>query len=144
MKKTILYTTGFFLLLTATLKAVALWKGGVYLQDVDKLLGIKNLYILWPAMLCELAIVGLILVKPFSRITAISIFFLGTEFGIYRTISAVGGFAVTCPCIGNMGKALGLTIEAEVFILSFIAAWLFISGALLLLWYKPFRLNPDH
>lgn len=94
-------------------------------------------------MLCELAVVGLILVKPFSRITAISIFFLGMEFIIYRTISTVGGFAVTCPCIGNMGKALGLSPQTEGFILSFIAAWLFISGALLL-WYKPFRLNPDH
>lgn len=137
------YPTCFFLLLTAVLKAVALWKGGVYLQDIDKLLGIKNLYILWPSMLCELAVVGLILVKPFSRITAISIFFLGMEFVIYRTISTVGGFAVTCPCIGNMGKALGLSPQTEGFILSFIAAWLFISGALLL-WYKPFRLNPDH
>lgn len=143
MKKTILYITGLFLLVTALLKAAALLKGGAYLQDVDKLLGIKNVYILWPAMLCELAVVGLILVKPFSRITAISIFFLGMEFIIYRTISTVGGFAVTCPCIGNMGKALGLSPQTEGFILSFIAAWLFISGALLL-WYKPFRLNPDH
>lgn len=143
MKKVVLYASGFFLFGTALLKAVALWKSGAYLKDIDKLLGIKNVYILWPAMLCELAVVGLILVKPFSRITAISIFFLGMEFIIYRTISTVGGFAVTCPCIGNMGKALGLSSQTEGFILSFIAAWLFISGALLL-WYKPFRSNPDH
>lgn len=143
MKRIILYSSGFFLLLTALLKVMALLANDEYLQNTDKLLGVKNIYILWVIMLCELFTVWLILIKPWERLTFICIFLLGTGFIIYRVTSKLGGFAATCPCIGNMGKALGLSPQTEGFILSFIATWLFISGALLL-WYKPFRLNVKH
>ena len=122
---------------------MALLANDEYLQNTDKLLSIKNIYILWAIMLCELFTAWLILIKPWERLTFTCIFLLGIGFIIYRITNKLGGFATTCPCIGNMGKALGLSPQTEGFILSFIAAWLLISGALLL-WYKPFRLNPDH
>jgi hypothetical protein len=120
------------------LKCIALWAGGSYLYAEDKLLGVQNVYILWGVMMCELVVVVLILWKPQSYGTALGVFFLGSQFVLYRTISAIGGFAVTCPCIGNMGKAMGLSPSVENFILSFIAAWMCLGGALLL-WYRPFQ-----
>lgn len=126
----------FSVLTTALLKATALWVGGEYLSAKDNLLQIQNIYVLWGVMLCELLLVLLILCRPQSRWTALGIFFMGTQFVLYRTISAIGGFAVTCPCIGNMGKAMGLSPQVEGFILSFIAAWMCLGGAFLL-WYKP-------
>lgn len=131
-----LYVSCLFLLTTAILKAAALWIGGGYLFTKDNLLQIQNIYVLWGVMACELVLVTLILCKPKSRWTALGIFFMGTQFVLYRTISAIGGFAVTCPCIGNMGKAMGLSPQVEGFILSFIAAWMCLGGAFLL-WYKP-------
>ena len=91
-------------------------------------------------MACELVLVPLILYRPQSRWTALGVFFMGTQLVLYRTISSLGGFAVPCPCIGNMGKAMGLSPQAEGFILSFIAAWMCLGGAFLL-WYKPSKIE---
>lgn len=146
LKKTVLsqrlflYVSCLFLLTTAVLKAAALWVGGGYLSAKDNLLQIQNVYILWGVMACELVLVTLILCKPQSRWTALGVSFMGTQFVLYRTISSLGGFAVTCPCIGNMGKAMGLSPQAEGFILSFIAAWMCLGGAFLL-WYKPSKIE---
>ena len=138
-----LYSSCFFLIITGFLKLVALLSGGTYLTQTDKLLQIENVYVLLGALICEWTVIILIFIKPQSLWTELGLLFLGSQFVLYRTISALGKFTTTCPCIGNMGKALGLSPQTEGFILSFIAAWLFISGALLL-WYKPFRSTPDH
>ena len=139
-KRLIVGLTFFSFLATALLKATALWVGGGYLSAKDNLLQIQNVYILWGVMACELVLVTLILCKPQSRWTALGVFFMGTQFVLYRTISSLGGFAVTCPCIGNMGKAMGLSPQVEGFILSSIAAWMCLGGAFLL-WYKPSKME---
>ena len=139
-KRVIIGFTFFSVLTTALLKAAALWGGGGYLLAKDNLLQTGNVYVLWGVMACELVLVTLILCRPRSQWTALGIFFMGTQFVLYRTISAIGGFAVTCPCIGNMGKAMGLSPQAEGFILSFIAAWMCLGGAFLL-WYKPSKIE---
>lgn len=132
LEKTFLYTTFVFLFTTALLKVLALIAGGNYLYSVDRLLDIKNVYILIPAVICEIIVLIMILRCPHSKWTFLGIFFLGAQFVLYRTISALGGFNVTCPCIGNMGKTIGLSPASERMVLTFIAVWMFLGSVLLL------------
>jgi len=121
-----------FLLLTALLKLVALIKGGNYLYSVDAIILIKNIYIIWMSLLFEVFLIALITFVPRSPYTSLGVLFLGAEFVLYRSVSAVGGFAVSCPCIGNMGSSLGISPSLEGIILSFIAAWMMFGAGILL------------
>jgi hypothetical protein len=132
-RRVILYLGALFLIPVAVLKAVALLKGGVYLYARDSLLLIPNVYILWGTMICEFVLVWMIAKYPESEWTSFVFFSLGAQFMIYRTVGFLGSFSATCPCIGNMGKSLGISTSVEHFVLNFIAAWLTFGGALLVL-----------
>ncbi len=125
-------TTWGFLLLTALLKLAALAKGGNYLYSVDSIILVKNIYIIWVSLLFEVFLIALITCFPRNPYTPLGVLFLGAEFVLYRSVSAVGGFAVSCPCIGNMGSSLGISPSLEGIILSFIAAWMTLGAGILL------------
>lgn len=97
------------LLITAVAKIVSTFGSAPMLMATDPLFLVPFKHVMRLTAIFELGVAYLVVSSYSSSTKALSIILISSCFAIYRFGLFLVGYSTFCPCLGNLGDALGLS-----------------------------------
>ena len=133
LKRLFLPTCATILATTAAGKILALISDTQYMRGVDEIVPLERRVLLGLVAICELAIVGISLLKRNSRSTYFAIAWFSSILLSYRFVRFCYGIAFACPCLGLFASYLPFTAQTAGMVMTLCAIYMLAGSIIALL-----------